>query len=276
MTARRSLLLLAATALPYVPVWAQMPQASAVGSDPHAVHLLTSAVQSELAAADNDHTPRAYREHDVTADKDAVYSVVESPEGGLRRMIELGGHPVDAETREKETERLHEFVHDPAAQAKQRKSNQHDDDQARQMLLMLPKAFFWTIKSEQGDLVTLSFKPNPDFKPPNIEARVMGLMGGEMVIVKSDNRVRTLRGALTQDVKFGYGLFGKLRQGGIFDIERREIAPHVWQITETRVHIDGRALLFKTIGQQEDDIKSEWKTSTAKTLEDAAKQLGVE
>ena len=57
--------------------------------------------------------------------------------------------------------------------------------------------------------------------------------------------------------------------------ERREISPHIWQITESRVHIGGRALLFKNIGQQEDEIKSDWKPSTAKTLEEAAKQLGA-
>jgi hypothetical protein len=249
--------------------------ASSQVTDPHARDLIQAAVGSELAAAETDHSTWTYRDHDKTADKDAVYHVVDSPAGGVRRLIELNGRPVDSDTVQSESERISDFVHDTSAQAKQRKAGAHDDQQASDMLKMLPNAFIWSIKSNTGDLVTLTFRPNPDFHAPNMEARVMSLMAGEMVIAKADNRIRTLRGALSDDVKIGYGMLGKLRHGGTFDIERREIGPHIWQIVETHVHIDGRALLFKTIGQQEDEVKSEWKPSTAKSLEEAAKQLGA-
>lgn len=251
------------------------PAALSQQSDAHAKQLLEAAVHTELTSAQRDHSVWTYRDEDKTAEKDAVYLVVDSPHGGVRRMIELNGRPVDSATEQSETERISTFVHDRYAQAKQRKSNAHDDQQATEMLKMLPDAFIWTVKSETPEYVTLEFRPNPDFSPPNMEARVMGMMAGEMVIARADNRIRTLRGALTEDVKFGWGLFGRLRQGGTFDIERREIAPHIWQITESRVHIGGRALLFKNIGQQEDEIKSDWKPSTARTLEEAAKQLGA-
>ena len=49
---------------------------------------------------------------------------------------------------------------------------------------------------------------------------------------------------------------GSLQAGGTFDVERRELAKGMWQITETHVHISGHALLFKTISEQEDDVKS--------------------
>jgi hypothetical protein len=250
-------------------------QASSQRTEPHARQMIESAVQSELAAARNDHSSWAYRDHDRSSDKNAVYQVVETPAGTIRRMIERDGRPLDAGDAGDEAQRIRTFVSDPDAQAKQRKAGVHDDQQAREMLLMLPNAYIWNIKSETPELATLEFRPNPEFHAPNYEARVMGTMAGEMVIVKSDNRIRTLRGALTEDVKFGFGVFGKLHQGGTFDVERREVAPHHWQITETHVHIDGRALLFKTIGQQEDEIKTEWKPSAATTLEAAAKQLGV-
>jgi hypothetical protein len=32
----------------------------------------------------------------------------------------------------------------------------------------------------------------------------------------------------------------------------------VWQITETHVHIQGHALLFKSISEQEDDVKTKF------------------
>ena len=245
------------------------------GSDPRAKELISAAVRSELSAADRDHSVWSYVDRDKTAEKDAVYQTVETPEGSVRRMTELDGRSCDSEKRQKETERINEFIHDPAAQAKQRKASAHDDQQARELLQMLPTAFIWTIKSDSGDFVTLSFRPDDNFHAPNMEGRVMGTMAGELIIAKSDNRIRTLRGALSDDVRIGFGILGKLRHGGTFDVERREIAPHIWQITETHVHIEGRALLFKTIGTQEDEVKTELKPSTAKTLEEAAKQLGA-
>jgi hypothetical protein len=249
--------------------------ASAQGSDPRAKELISAAVRSELSADDHDHSIWAYRDSDKTAEKDAVYQTVETPEGSVRRMTELDGRSCDSEKRQKETERINDFIHDPAAQAKQRKASAHDDQQARELLQMLPTAFIWTIKSDSGDFVTLSFRPDDNFHAPNMEGRVMGIMAGELVIAKSDNRIRSLRGALSDDVRIGFGILGKLRHGGTFDVERREIAPHIWQITETHVHIEGRALFFKTIGTQEDEVKTEWKPSTAKNLEEAAKQLGA-
>lgn len=244
-------------------------------SEGRAKQMIEAAVRSELAAADHDHTVWTFRDHDKTTEKDAVYEEVDTPVGSVRRMIELNRHPLDSDSTQRETQRINDFLHDPSFRLKQQKASAHDDEQASALLKMLPEAFIWTLKSETGDLATLSFRPNPGFHPPNMEARVMSIMAGELVIAKADNRIRTLRGALSDDVKIGYGVLGKLRRGGTFDVERREIAPHIWQITETHVHIDGRALLFKTIGQQEDEVKTEWKPSSAKTLEDAAKQLGA-
>lgn len=249
--------------------------ASAQGSDPRAKELIQSAVRSELGFSEHDKSIWTYRDHDQNAEKNAVYQVIETPQGTIRRMIEIDGHPVDSNKRESESERITDFIHDASAQAKQHKASQHDDAQAREMMLMLPNAFIWTMRSDAGDVATLNFRPNPDFHAPDMEARVMCMMAGEVAIVKSDNRIRTLRGALTDDVRIGFGILGKLHKGGTFDIERREIAPHIWQITETRVHIEGRALLFKTIGQQEEEVKSDFKPSAAKTLEEAAKQLGA-
>jgi muramoyltetrapeptide carboxypeptidase LdcA involved in peptidoglycan recycling len=47
-------------------------------------------------------------------------------------------------------------------------------------------------------------------------------------------------------------------RGGTFNIERRQLSSGIWQITESHVHINGKALLFKNIGEQEDDVKSEF------------------
>jgi hypothetical protein len=245
------------------------------GSDPTAIAEVRQAVNVELESGRTDKSIWTYRESNITPEKHAVYTAIETPQGTLRRLIELDNHPLSPQATAVETRRIHNYVNDSSAQAKARKAAQHDDAQATEMLKMLPDAFIWTRGGENGDLVTLNFRPNPDFDPPDMQSRVMGIMAGQMIVSKDSHRIRTLRGTLTDDVLIGFGILGKLNRGGTFDVERRMVGDGRWQITETHVHIGGHALLFHTIGQQEDDVKTDWKPSTAHTLQEAAQQLNA-
>ena len=249
---------------------------SAQTSQPEALLAVRAAVASEMQADQTDHSIWTYRDRDDIPGKDATYLTVETRQGSLRRMIELNGQPLAPDAKAAETQRIERYLHDRSAQAKARKNGAHDDAQAAEMLKMLPEAFVWSIVTQTPDLITLSFKPDPKFSPPDMQSRVMGIMGGEMVIARNGNRIRTLRGTLTQDVLIGFGIFAKLYKGGTFDVERREVGGGHWQITETHVHIGGHALLFKSIGQEEDEVKTDWKPSSEDTLEGAARALNVE
>lgn len=247
--------------------------ASAQTSDPAAESAVRAAVDSELAGSKLDHSAWTYRDHDVQPGKDAVYRVIETPKGDLRRLIELNGHPLTGDARQLELKRLHELVNSPEKQAKGRGDADHDAAQARELLSMLPAAFLWTVAGRTPEETTLRYKPNPAFRPPDMQSRVMGTMVGEIVVSHDGNRIKTLRGTLSQEVRIGFGILGIIEKGGTFDVERREVAPGHWQITETHVHIGGHALLFKSIGQQEDQRNDEFKPSTAPNLQTAEEQI---
>jgi len=173
-----------------------------------------------------------------------------------------------------ETQRIQNFIHSASQLRKQQRDSVQDEKNAEDLLQLLPKAFLWTKGSEAGDLVTLHFEPDPDFDPPDMKSKALAAMTGELVIDTKGHRIRTIKGRLTDDVNFGWGVLGKLRKGGTFDVERREIAPGLWQIVETHVHINGRALFFKSIGQQQDEIQTEFtRVPDSTTLEEAATML---
>lgn len=238
-----------------------------------ALEVIRAAVKAELAASDNDHSAWTYRDHDVQPERDTVAEIIETPKGDLRRLLVLNGHKLTGNEEAAELARMHAFVNNPAEQEKKRKDGSHDDAQARELLTMLPVAFTWKLIGQNPEEITLSFRPNPAFKPPDMQARVLGGMAGEVVVARNSDRIRTLRGTLIDDVRIGFGLLGKLDRGGSFDVERREVAPGHWQITETHVHIGGHALLFKSIGTQEDETKTDFRPSTAANLKAAEEQL---
>ena len=253
--------------------WTSAAVAAAQAADASALPVVRGAVAAELRASRDDRTPWGYRDHDVQPGKDAVYQVLETPRGDLRRMLELNGKPLQGVEKDAELKRMQGFVNSPEEQAHARKAADADSKQASEFLSMLPEAFLWTVLNDTAQGVLLQFRPNPGFSPPDSQSKVLSVMAGQMLVSHDGNRIASLRGTLTDDVKFGFGLFGKIDKGGTFNVERRQLAPGRWQITETHVHIGGRALLFKTIGQQEDEVKTEWHVSTAPDLRSALQQL---
>jgi hypothetical protein len=142
------------------------------------------------------------------------------------------------------------------------------------MLNTLPRAFVWSDTGDRDGNTTLHFKPDPQFHPPNYQARVFAAMEGDMRVSDAEHRIVSLKGRLIRDVKFGGGLLGELQAGGSFEVERRQIGGGAWQITETHIHIQGHALLFKDISEQEDDVKSKFKQlPDGISLPDAEKEL---
>jgi hypothetical protein len=233
--------------------------------------IVQQAVQTELAADRDDHSHWLYFETDRQPQKNVKEWVAEAQTASLKRIVSRNGQPVPQAEQRSELDR---FIHDSAAQAKQHKNGAHDDAQAAELLKILPNAFIWTKREEKGSDTILHFTPDPQFRPPDLEARVFAAMEGDMAVDTAQHRIVSLKGRLIRDVKFGYGLFGELKAGGTFDVERREIGSRLWQITETHVHIEGHALLFKNISEEEDDEKFQFKPLPANiSLQEAETQL---
>jgi hypothetical protein len=222
----------------------------------NAKELVQQAVQTELVASRDDHSRWLYYEIDRKPGNTVEEWVADTGNGSLRRVIKENGQPLPlAEQRQ----RMDRFVQDAQAQDKQHKSGQHDDEQAAEMLSLLPDAFVWTITGTDMNSTMLHFKPDPRFHAPDWETRVFAAMEGDMEVDNAHHRIVSLKGRLIHSVKFLLGLFGNLKSAGTFDIERRETGPSIWQITATHVHIQGTALLFKDISQVEDDEKFQFK-----------------
>jgi hypothetical protein len=229
------------------------------------------AVQAELNADQNDHSRWMYYETDPTPARNVKQWVAQTREGELVRVIQTDGQLVpESEQRQ----RMDAFLHDWTARSKQKMSQQHDDQQATELLNLLPQAFLWADAGTNGDLRILHFKPNPQFRPPGLQARVFASMESDMAVDARQLRIASLKGRLIHDVKILGGLLGSLNAGGTFDVERRETGPHIWQITEAHVHIQGRVLLFKSMSEQEDDVKSRFRELTGDlTLQQAEGDL---
>ncbi len=220
--------------------------------------IVRTVVKNELYGDANDHTTWMYRDAYKSPEKNILKIVVETHEGNLSEIVEENGHPPTTEEHQNDLNHIQQIISDPALRARQKRAEEHDGQQARDMMNMLPKAFIWKITGRVDDEVTLSFRPDPNFSPDSMSGKVLAAMSGTLVVDEREMRLRKLAGHLDRDVVFGWGLLGRINAGGTFQIVREEVGPGSWQITETHVHISGHALFFKTIGDQEDEITSDY------------------
>lgn len=220
--------------------------------------IVRKVVQNELYADAHDHTRWMYRDAYKSPDKDIVKLVIQTSQGSLSEIIEDHGHAPSPQEHQADLAHMQQVVTDPALRQRQKRNAQHDDQQARDLMTMLPNAFLWEVVGREDGNIRLSYKPNPSFTPPSMSARVLASMSGAMVVDEQQMRLRILTGRLMQPVEFAWGLFGHLDAGGTFQIVRTQLAPGIWDITQTHVHISGHVLFFKSISDQEDEVSSDY------------------
>lgn len=249
-----------------------LPPAMAQNPSP-ARDLVEKVMHNELEADAHDHTRWIYRDEKKTPSESKATIVVETAMGDLSRTIEINGRPLTPQERHQDDETIMALVNSPARQQKERRDSQNDDRSTRAMMQALPTAFLWYVVSRSGDTVTLNFRPNPNYQAPSKELRVLGAMAGQMTIDARQQRLKMLDGKLTEPVAFGWGVLGKLQKGGTFHIERQQVAPREWQMSAIHVHIQGKALFFKSISEQQDEVMSGYKPAPQLTLGQAAEIL---
>ena len=206
-------------------------------------------ITNELKFQD-DHTNWMYRLEKEQYGKKQVEEIIETKEGSLSRLLSINDQPLTAKQQGEEDLRVQELMTSQSAKRKLQRVLDAETLQGRRLFKMLPDAFLFNYAGGDGNLLKLSFRPNPNFHPPSLEARVFHDMEGEMWVDCKQKRLAGFNGRLTQEVKFGLGLLGHLDKGGHFEVRQAEVVPGHWDMTIMSLAITGKALLFKSIAVQ--------------------------
>jgi hypothetical protein len=211
-----------------------------------AADLARRVITNELKFQD-DHTNWMYRLEKEQFGKKQVEEIIETREGSLSRLLSINGQPLTAKQQVEEDQRVQELMTSRSAKRKLQRVLDAETLQGRRLFKMLPEAFVFNYAGGDGNLVKLSFRSNPNFHPPSLEARVFHDMEGEMWVDCKQERLAAFNGRLTQEVKFGLGLLGHLDKGGHFEVTQAEVVPGHWDMTTMSLAMTGKALLFKSI-----------------------------
>jgi hypothetical protein len=89
-----------------------------------------------------------------------------------------------------------------------------------------------------------TFRPNPNFSPPDLETQALTALSGEIWIDATQERVTRLEGHLQRDTDYGWGVLGKLDKGGWIVIEQADVGHRQWRIVRFQMKMNLR-VLFK-------------------------------
>ncbi len=180
---------------------------------------------------------------------------VETADGPIARLVQTNGHPLDDQTRDEERAKLEHLVNSPQEQSSHRKDYLDDQKHVALIMGMLPDAYVFEYAGEEGGCHHLRFRPRPDYSPHTVEARVVHAMTGDLWIDARMKRLARLEGHLDENLDFGFGLLGRVDKGGWFRVERMQVSPTEWKTKRLDLHLSGRAVLFKTIARNTNEIR---------------------
>ncbi|HEV2280267.1 MAG TPA: hypothetical protein VGS02_18955 [Acidobacteriaceae bacterium] len=218
------------------------------------------------------HQPERFDLHRRDERRNVVREIMETPQGDVAMLVAVNGGPLSPAGQQIELDRLHALAANPALQEHRRKNEAADQARIDKLMHILPQAFLYrydTVVScvinaqpvvqvpgralpppappEMSQCYHLTFTPNPKFSPPDVEAKILKGMAGEVWIEKSAERLVRLNAHLIDDVDFGWGIVGRLDKGGTIFLEQAQISPGDWELTRMRLNFSGKALLVKAI-----------------------------
>jgi len=219
-------------------------------SNDEAQSLVKRVLQIELDAAQDTAHPMQYRLHKMSPRLATTKLIVETKDGDVAHLVAINDGPLSSQDRQNEDARLQGLLNDPSLQRHRQQREQTDSQRARKIIRALPDAFLYTyggvVDTPQGPSYRLNFQPNPNFDPQDLEAQMLKGMAGELWIDVAQQRVTRLQCKRIKDVDYGFGIVGKLDQGGTLLLEQADIGNRQWRTTRMVLVMNAR-FLFKTV-----------------------------
>ena len=250
--------------------------AQPAGSAPDVLKIVRDASWNEMHSSGPPHDFR-YRISEQNPRGSDVKLVIETKDGGVARLIEKNGQPLTAAENAAEVARLKKLLANPEIQQQRQNKARENDNRENELVRMLPDAFLYTdegtVQGPSGPCFRLSFKPNPNFVPPDREGEVFHGMVGELWIDRSQLRIARIDAHLVADVNFGWGVLGKLYRGGSILEENADVGENHWESTQLRLHLTGKILMFKSVDYSTDQTSTDFRPVPSDTTYQEAIQM---
>ena len=186
--------------------------------------LIARATEHELHALESP-TPFQFQERLEWIWGTETRSVIETAEGRADRIVLFGDKPLTPEQQARQERRLEKLLSDRDAVKNELQDQKPETQRRIRMVKAFPMAFLFDFAGRENGLLRFNFHPNPEFSPKDRETQMYRGMEGTMLVEPVQERIVQVEGKLVKDVSFGWGIFGRLYKGGIYEIAQTQLSP---------------------------------------------------
>jgi hypothetical protein len=184
--------------------------------------------------------------------------VAETTAGKIRLLLAVDDQPLTGDQLAAERARMADIAAHPDAFMRRSQALKNDEQHAKEMLDLLPKAFLFANARQEGAFLRIDFRPNPDYVTQSMEERILHAMSGSILIDERVMRLRGIEGKLPEDVNIGFGLLATIKAGSSFGTTRELVYGNEWKTQTLDMDIIGKAIFFKMIGKNEHAVHSDF------------------
>jgi hypothetical protein len=214
----------------------------------------------EAAAANELHViqddgklPLRYRIHKVDSKEDITREVIETRDGSVARLVERNGQKLTVTEDAAERERLKEILDSPGDFIRHHKRDDSMRHDSLQLVSQMPQAMIYTyvlgqpqLPGAAGRQIVIDFQPDQNYKARETLDDLLTGIKGRMWIDAQSHRVVRIEGTVQKDVNFGWGILGKINQGGTIVLEQANAAGDRWVYSRLDTHLTMRVVI-KTV-----------------------------
>ena len=196
----------------------------------------------------------------------------------ISTLVKKDGQPLSEEEQKKENEKTQKHIeenqkNEKKKEAKEEKAKEEGkdakDNEDPGIEVFLRVSQFVNPRTERfrgQDVLVFDFEPNPEYKPKNLEERVVKELAGVVWVDEKAHDVARLEAYFVGDVKIGGGLLANLQKGTSFAFEQAYVNNEVWLPTYVEAHIGVRLLLVKGFKVNVVNRYSDYKRFNVETL----------
>jgi len=196
----------------------------------------------------------------------------------ISTLVKKDGKPLSDEEQKKENEKTQKRIeeiqkNEKKKEAKEEKAKEEgkeakeNEDPSIEVFLRVSQFVNPRRERFRGqDVLVFDFEPNPEYKPKNMEERVVKELAGVVWVDEKAHDVARLEAYFVGDVKIGGGLLVNLQKGTSFVFEQAYVNNEVWLPTYVEAHVGLRVLLVKGIKVNVMNRYSDYKRFNVETL----------
>lgn len=197
-------------------------------------------------------------------------------QGAVSRLLKVNGKAPTRKQCDSNLVLLSRIAASPRLQQSRLKSQQSEMRRREQLFESMPTAFLFKYDGTEKStgFLRISYRPNPQFRPPNRAAGVLAGLEGILWVDPSSQRLARIQGRLNKDVSFGWGILARLYRGGQFVLEQNKLKDGTWQVHSLFVRFQGTILLLKKLNVDMKQTFSSYKeVPEGITLDQAVERL---